>query len=70
MNTVEEYPLTKEERKTLYFVAMGESNWGIALRLDVSPAVIKYCVLAVRRKLHVTDRTAAAVCAVKRVLFD
>jgi len=57
--------LTPREEETLKLIATGESNREIATRLFISEQTVKNHVASIFRKLHVNDRTKAALLAVK-----
>lgn len=57
--------LTPREEEILKLLATGESNRAIATRLSISEQTVKNHVAAIFRKLHVNDRTKAALLAVK-----
>lgn len=57
--------LSPREEEVLRLLATGETNREIAKRLFVSEETIKSHVAAIFRKLEVSDRTSAAVLAVK-----
>jgi len=57
--------LSAREEEVLKLLATGETNRQIAKRLFVSEETIKSHVASILRKLDVTDRTRAAVIAVK-----
>src|SRR5690606_29195408 len=61
-------PLTPRERETLRQLAHGLSNKEIALALNISYETVKEHVQHVLRKLSATDRTQAAVWAVRNNL--
>ena len=63
-----EIPLSKRELQVLRHLAFGLSNREIARSLSISVETAKEHVQKVIRKLDVSDRTAAAVWAVKRSL--
>lgn len=60
--------LTRREREILAHVAGGLSNREIAERLVLSPETVKSHVAAVLNKLDLSDRTQAAVYAVRHGL--
>jgi DNA-binding NarL/FixJ family response regulator len=62
--------LTPREEEVLKLLATGETNRQIARRLSVSEETVKSHVAAIFRKLAVSDRTRAAVLAVKAGLVD
>jgi DNA-binding NarL/FixJ family response regulator len=62
--------LTAREREVLELIARGMPNKAIALRLSLSEKTVKAHVSAVLRKLEVTDRTQAALKAVRERLVD
>lgn len=59
-------PLTKREMQVLRHLALGLSNREIGQSLGISVETVKEHVQNVLRKLKVTDRTQAAVWAVKQ----
>lgn len=61
-------PLTTREMQVLRHVALGLSNREIGRSLGISVETVKEHVQNVLRKINVTDRTQAAVWAVKRRL--
>lgn len=65
-STPDEDPLTQREIQVLRHVALGLSNKEIARSLDISVETVKEHVQHVLRKIGVTDRTQAAVWAVRR----
>jgi DNA-binding NarL/FixJ family response regulator len=71
-NTVDidggEISLTNRETQVLRHVALGLSNKEIASALDISIETVKEHVQNILRKVAVTDRTQAAVWAVKKGL--
>jgi len=62
--------LTKREREILTFVAEGMSNREIAEKLVLSPETVKSHVAAILEKLNVSDRTQAAIYAVRNGLVE
>lgn len=62
--------LTSRERDVLTLVARGLANKAIAQRLSLSEKTVKAHVSAILRKLDVTDRTQAALRAVRERLVD
>ena len=64
----EEIPLTNREVQVLRHVAMGLSNREIGTSLEISIETVKEHVQNILRKLEASDRTEAAVWAVKKGL--
>ena len=64
----DEIPLTNRETQVLRHVALGLSNKEIARSLQISIETVKEHVQNILRKIAVTDRTQAAVWAVRRGL--
>lgn len=64
----EDIPLTNREVQVLRHVAMGLSNREIGTSLDISIETVKEHVQNILRKLEASDRTEAAVWAVKKGL--
>jgi DNA-binding NarL/FixJ family response regulator len=62
--------LTARERDVLTLVARGMANKAIARELSLSEKTVKTHVSAILRKLDVTDRTQAALRAVREHLVD
>ncbi|MDQ2953216.1 MAG: response regulator transcription factor [Chloroflexota bacterium] len=62
--------LTKREREILALVAEGMSNREIAEKLVLSPETVKSHVAAILEKLNVSDRTQAAIYAVRNGLVE
>ncbi len=62
--------LTGREREVLELIARGMPNKAIALQLSLSEKTVKAHVSAILRKLAVTDRTQAALKAVREHLVD
>jgi two-component system, NarL family, response regulator LiaR len=63
--TVFENDLTDREREVLSFIADGMSNHAIAEKLFISEKTVKTHVSNILGKLHVEDRTQAAIYALK-----
>ena len=61
-------PLTNRETQVLKHVALGLSNKEIGLSLLISVETVKEHVQNILRKLSVSDRTQAAVWAVRHEL--
>jgi DNA-binding NarL/FixJ family response regulator len=61
-------PLTNRELQVLRHVALGLSNKEIGTSLEISVETVKEHVQNILRKIDATDRTQAAVWAVKRGL--
>jgi DNA-binding NarL/FixJ family response regulator len=61
-------PLTQRETQVLRHMALGLSNKEIAQSLTISVETVKEHVQNILRKIAVTDRTQAAVWAVRRGL--
>jgi len=53
--------LTKRERDVLAWMGKGKRNGEIALILGISPATVKKHAENIFKKLHVENRTAAAM---------
>ncbi len=64
----EDIPLTQRETQVLRHIALGLSNKEIAKSLTISVETVKEHVQNILRKVVVTDRTQAAVWAVRRGL--
>jgi NarL family two-component system response regulator LiaR len=62
--------LTRREREVLELVAAGRSNKRIALELGIAEKTVKTHVGHLMAKLGVSDRTQAALLAVRRGLVD
>jgi DNA-binding NarL/FixJ family response regulator len=63
-----EVPLTQRESEVLRHLAMGATNKQIATALHISYETVKEHVQHILRKIGVTDRTQAAVWAVRKSL--
>lgn len=61
-------PLTRREREVIHQLALGLSNKEISQALGISYETVKEHVQHILRKLGVTDRTQAAVWAVRKQL--
>jgi len=64
----EDTPLTNRESQVLRHVALGLSNKEIGKSLQISVETVKEHVQNILRKINVSDRTQAAVWAVRRGL--
>jgi DNA-binding NarL/FixJ family response regulator len=62
--------LSERERKVLSLLARGLSNADIAARLYLSEGTVRNYVSSIYSKLGVTDRTQAAVLAMRYGLVD
>ena len=62
----EDLPLTVREVQVLRHIALGLSNREIGLSLDISVETVKEHVQNILRKIDATDRTQAAVWAVRK----
>jgi DNA-binding NarL/FixJ family response regulator len=60
----------EQRREILALVAEGMSNREIADRLVLSPETVKSHVAAILEKLNVSDRTQAAIFAVRNGLVE
>ncbi len=65
-----EVPLTQRESEVLRQLGLGSTNKEIAQVLDISYETVKEHVQHILRKIGVTDRTQAAVWAVRHGLLD
>lgn len=63
-------PLTERELQVLHFLTKGYSNPAIAQRLHLARGTVRNYVSAILQKLGVSDRTQAAVEALRRGLVD
>ena len=63
-------PLTNRELQVLRHIALGLSNREIGTSLEISVETVKEHIQNILRKLDTTDRTAAAVWAVKSGLIS
>ncbi len=68
LNTESEVPLTNRESEVLKHLSNGLTNKEIAIALDISYETVKEHVQHILRKIGVTDRTQAAVWAVRQNL--
>ena len=64
----DDIPLTNRETQVLRHIALGLSNKEIAMSLEISVETVKEHVQNILRKIGVSDRTQAAVWAVRRNL--
>lgn len=62
--------LTAREKEVLALIARGESNRGIARRLFISEKTVKNHITSIFRKIKVTDRTQAAIYAIKNHIVE
>lgn len=62
--------LTSREREVLSFIAKGMSNKEIAAQLFISDKTVKNHLSNIFEKLHINDRTSAAVMALKEGLVE
>jgi len=62
----EDVVLSPREREILHYVALGYSNKAIAERLGISQQTVKNHMTAILRKLDLSDRTQAAITAIRR----
>lgn len=67
---IENFPLTQREFQVLRHVALGLSNREIGRSLKISIETVKEHVQNILRKVDASDRTQAAVWAVRRGLLD
>ena len=58
--------LTEREREVLAYIAQGASNKAIAACLGISQQTVKNHMTSIFRKLGVSDRTEAAIVALRR----
>jgi len=65
-----EYPLTERELDILKLVAQGLSNQEIAEKLVISERTVRTHVSNILSKLHLANRTQAALYALKEGLAD
>ena len=66
----DDVPLTQRETQVLRHVALGLSNKEIGKSLEISVETVKEHVQNILRKIAVSDRTQAAVWAVRKGLVD
>ena len=66
----DDVPLTDRELQVLRHVALGLSNKEIAQSLDISVETVKEHIQNILRKIAVSDRTQAAVWAVRKGLLE
>jgi len=62
--------LSQRERQVLKLIVKGMSNKEIAEELGISQSTVKWHVNIVLARLHVADRTAAAVTALRRGIVE
>ena len=65
-----EDPLTEREVETLRLIAQGLTNQEIAARLAISKRTVGKHVSNILEKLHLANRTQAALYALRRGLAD
>jgi len=66
VGTLQREDLTDREMEVLALIAQGLSNRDIAVQLVLSPKTVKTHVSNILSKLHLADRTQAAIYALKR----
>jgi len=66
----EDIPLTQRETQVLRHIALGLSNKEIGKSLEISVETVKEHVQNILRKIQASDRTEAAVWAVRRGLVE
>ena len=64
-----EEPLTEREKEVLVLVAQGSSNQEIAKELTISIATVRFHVTNILTKLHLENRTQAALYAIREGLI-
>ena len=69
-NTRDDIPLTNRESQVLRHIALGLSNREIGVSLTISIETVKEHVQNILRKIDATDRTQAAIWAVRMGLVD
>jgi DNA-binding NarL/FixJ family response regulator len=62
-------PVSPRERQVLTLVAAGETNRGVASRLNVTEATVRTYLARIFAKLDVSDRTAAVTTALAKQLI-
>ena len=68
--TVPKHDLTERELEVLRLIAQGKSNKDISEELVLSEKTVKTHVSNILQKLHLSDRTQAAVYALRQKLVD
>ncbi|MFN3929705.1 MAG: response regulator transcription factor, partial [Thermoflexus sp.] len=63
---IDDQVLSPREREILQYVVLGYSNKAIAGRLGISQQTVKNHITAILRKLDLSDRTQAAILAIRR----
>lgn len=63
-------PLTRREKEVLAELVEGQSNKEIGARLFISEKTVKTHISNILRKLHVKDRTQAAIKAIEEKLIN
>ena len=69
-NTRDDIPLTNRETQVLRHIALGLSNKEVGVSLNISIETVKEHVQNILRKIDATDRTQAAIWAVRKGLVD
>lgn len=69
-NTRSDIPLTNRETQVLRHIALGLSNKEIGISLNISIETVKEHVQNILRKIDATDRTQAAIWAVRKGLLE
>lgn len=69
-NTRDDIPLTNRETQVLRHIALGLSNKEIGVSLNISIETVKEHVQNILRKIDASDRTRAAIWAVRKGLVD
>lgn len=59
-------PLSERELEVLHLIVRGQSNKEIGVSLNISDVTVKRHITHILEKLHVLDRTQAAIAAIQR----